>query len=177
MRLRPRPHCENAIKVWRCFVFVSIIAWSSSQQAKSQTSVQTQSALLPTSFAGCYELKMGRWWPWSFGGDTIFVTPPSRIELLSERGTKGFERDGFLIRAIPQPKGAAPANGGPSYWQVKSDNQIDLMWNDGFSGVTLALRKVGNDLSGWAHPHFDFPTIPRIARVTARRISCDTPPK
>src|ERR1700739_2153198 len=113
-------------------------------------------------------------WPWSFGGDTIFVTPPRRIKLLSERGTEGFEQDGFLIRAISRPKGAAPANGGPAYWQLKSDNQVDLIWNDGFSGVTLALRKVGTELRGWAHPHFDTPTIPpRIARVTARGISCD----
>jgi hypothetical protein len=130
----------------------------------------------PTSvFEGCYELTLGRWWPWSFGGDNQFVTPPHRIKLLSERGTKGFEQDGFLIRALSQ-KGAAPVRGGPSYWQLKSENQIELIWNDGFTGVTLALRKQGDKLQGWAHPHFDVPVIPpRIAHVTARRIACDVP--
>jgi hypothetical protein len=143
---------------------------------KSGTNGQTQSALPTTSFAGCYELKLGRWWPWAFGGDTIFVTPPSRIQLLSERGTKGFEQDGFLIRAIPPSKGAPPCRGSPSYWQVKSSDQINLVWTDGFTGVTLALEKHGNELRGWAHPHFDAPKfIPRIAHVTARRIVCDAP--
>ena|ERR1700730_440682 len=135
-----------------------------------QTHAETKE-MPAASFAGCYELKLGRWWPWSFGGDTEFVTPPSRIQLFAERGTKGFEEDGFLIRAI---KGAAPGRGGPSYWQMRSGDQVDLIWNDGFTGVTLALKKDGDRLRGWAHPHFDvFPVIPRTARVTAQRIACD----
>lgn len=128
------------------------------------------------SFAGCYALKLGRWWPWGFGEEGkdgfFLVTPPSRIQLLVELGTKGFETDHLLIRAI---KGTAPGRGGPSYWRVRSSNQIDLIWNDGFTGVTLALRKDkgGNRLSGWAHPHFDAPTIiERTAQVTAERIAC-----
>jgi hypothetical protein len=156
---------------WRCLISgVLVIAFL-------QAAAYGQSQSNPTSkpFEGCYELVLSRWWPWSFGGDNQFVTPPRRIKLLSERGTKGFEQHGFLIRAISQ-KGATPARGGPSYWQVKADNRIDLIWNDGFSGVTLALRKDGDKLRGWAHPHFDVPVIPpRIAHVTARRIACDVP--
>jgi len=80
------------------------------------------------------------------------------------------------MRAIPARKGAASGRGGPSYWNAKSSTDINLIWNDGFTGVTLSLKKRGDELRGWAHPHFDGPTfIPRIAHVTARKIACDTP--
>ncbi len=144
------------------------------QEDKPAANTQTQSVPQTSSFAGCYDLKLGRWWPWGFGRDTIFVTPPSRIKLLAEHGTEGFEQYGFLIRAMPPLKSPVKGRGRPSYWQVKSSDQIDLIWNDGFTGVTLALKKRGDELRGWAHPHFDAPHfVPRIAHVTARRIACD----
>ncbi len=124
--------------------------------------------------AGCYELTLGRWWPWDFGEQTELVTPPKRIQLLPERGTQGFEKDEFLIRGIPSLSQTTSGRGGPSYWRVKPDDQVELIWNDGFNGVTLMLKKVGDELRGWAHPHFDYPHfVPRIARVTTRRIACD----
>ena len=139
---------------------------------------QTQTA----PFIGCYELTLGRWWPWSFGEDTKYVTPPSRVQLFRERGTEGFEQNGFLLRAMSANKSAKPARGGPSYWQLISSNRIDVTWTDGFTGVMLKLEKEGNDLHGWARPHFDAPKfIPRTAHVIARRIACDAataqPPK
>jgi hypothetical protein len=155
---------------WRCFisgVLVAVFIQSASGQTQSPAT---------KSFEGCYELTLGRWWPWSFDGDNEFVTPPSRIKLLSEHGTKGFEQDGFLIRAIPPRKGTASGRGGPSYWKIKSANQIDLIWNDGFTGVTLSPEKREDKLHGWAHPHFDaVRLVPRIAHVTARKIVCDPP--
>src|SRR6266536_671506 len=75
------------------------------------------------SFEGCYDLTMGRWWPWSFGVDNQFVTPPGRIRLLSERGKDGWEKDSFLIRALPPRKGAAVGRGGPAYWNVRTENE------------------------------------------------------
>jgi hypothetical protein len=51
-----------------------------------------------------------------------------------------------------------------------------LIWTDGFVGVRLSLEKNGNELHGWAHPHFDASKlIPRTARVDARPIACDNP--
>jgi hypothetical protein len=124
---------------------------------------------------GCYELTLGRWWPWAFGEDTGFVTPPRRIQLLSERGAEGFEKGEFLIRSFPLANQTAGL-GGPSYWRVKTDNQIDLIWNDGHTGVILTMEKHGDDLRGWAHPHFDAPVfVPHVARVTAHRIACNVP--
>jgi hypothetical protein len=129
------------------------------------------------SFEGCYELTMGRWWPWSFGEDNQFVTPPGRIRLLSERGANGFEQDGFLIRALPPLKGAAIGRGGPAFWVVKSATEIDLIWNDGFTGIRISLRRSGNALRGWAHPHFDRARlIPRIAHVNLRKTACNALP-
>lgn len=101
------------------------------------------------------------------------MTPPNRVRLLPERGTEGFEQEGFLSCAIPGKK-SAEGRGRPSYWQVGSKNRVYLMWNDGFTGVTLKLERHGNDLRGWAHPHFDSPHfIPHTAHVVAQRISCD----
>jgi hypothetical protein len=109
-----------------------------------------------------------------FGEEDSYVAPPSRIELLSERLTKGFGRDGFLLRTTLKSVVSQPGSRESSYWQARSPNQIDLIWTDGFTGVRVKLEKNGNDLSGWARPHFDMvKLIPRTAHVTAHRISCD----
>jgi hypothetical protein len=124
------------------------------------------------SFAGCYELKFGRWWPWSFGGDNEFVTPPAKIQLLPVKGTNGFEEYGFVIHPIPPSKSIHRF----SYWQITSDNHAELEWTTGFSGITLSLDRHGEELRGWAHPHWDFPTfIPHIMHVTAQPIACEIP--
>lgn len=123
------------------------------------------------AFTGCYELKMGRWWPWGFGEDDMFATPPSRIKLLPEQGTRGFEKNGLVIREMTRKSGDLRRS---SFWRVESSDQIDLTWTTGFSGVTLELKGKGSDMRGWAHPFWDFPRLPRIARVKAHRIACDT---
>jgi hypothetical protein len=157
---------------WRRFIFAAIIVAFFPPAHKSGTGVQAQAALSPSSFAGCYELKSGRWWPWGFGEENVYVTPPNRIQLLAERGTRGFEQGELLIRTIPRqerPSGSRES----SFWSAKSQNQVLLTWTDGFVGVSLDLAKNRNELSGWAHPHFDaVKLIPRIAHITARRITC-----
>jgi hypothetical protein len=81
----------------------------------------------------------------------------------------------FAPRAIPEHTGPASGRGGPSYWQVGSADQVFMIWNDGFTGVTLALRKDATGLRGWAHPHFDaMPIIPRTAHVVARKVDCSS---
>jgi hypothetical protein len=137
----------------------------------SGSDANAESATSAAPFVGCYELKLGRWWPWAFGEDTPYVTPPAHIELRPERGAEGFEKDNFLVRTIHS---GSPSRGGPSYWLPTADDNLDVTWNDGFTGVTLKLAKRGGELVGWAHPHFDsFHFIPRIARVTGRKVACD----
>jgi len=119
-----------------------------------------------SEFVGCYELKLGRWWPWSSDDIRTFHTPPSRVELLSSRGTDGFVKDHFLIGPLPKPSRYG-------YWDLKSKNRIRLTWTDGLVGVGLNLAKHGTELSGWAHPHSDAPQfVPHIAHVIARKTSC-----
>jgi hypothetical protein len=163
---------DATLRIFYLQFFISL-APAPCSMARTPTSRQKTGEPRGLAFVGCYELRLGRWWPWSFGGDTIFVTPPRRIRLLPSRGTNGFEEDQFLIRAIPDTKASIPARGGASFWQPKSDEQVDLVWTDGFTGVTLSLEEQGNELHGWAHPHFDAPHfIPRIERVKARKIAC-----
>lgn len=129
------------------------------------------------SYAGCYQMTLGRWWPWGFGEDTKFVTLPNRFELSQESGTWGFEENELLIRANP-PASAQKrdVNVRPraSFWELEGRNRVSLFWTDGLTGVTLRVTKHNKELTGWAHPHFDFrPLIPRIARVKAKRIPCN----
>ena len=143
-------------------------------QASPPGSIAATKTASTTPFVGCYELKMGRWWPWGFGEDNSFVTPPSRIQLLSLGGTEGFEKDGFIIRTLPESNRAMHGIRTVwSYWRVTSPNDVDLVWTDGLTGVTLRLHKSGDDLVGWAHPHFDTPSLLRAAHVTARKELCN----
>src|SRR5690348_11523586 len=125
-----------------------------------------------SSFVGCYELDMGRWWPWGFGDGGGYFRPPDRIQLFGERGTNGFEQGQLLIRRIPRQELPADNREG-SYWEIKPQNQVLLEWTDGLVGVTLDLKKNGKELTGWAHPHSDAGMfVPRVAHVTARPITC-----
>lgn len=155
-------------------VLAVIPAECQAQARRPPLEPEPQGENLTSPFKGCYELRLGRWWPWGMGEDTIYATPPSRVKLLPEKRTEGFETNGYIIRAMTPEKGAAPARGGSSYWQLKSGAQVDLVWTDGFTGVTLRLKKHGDKLTGWAHPHFDRTLfVPHIVHVTARRISCE----
>jgi hypothetical protein len=122
------------------------------------------------SFVGCYELHLGRWWPWGMGEDTRFATPPSRIELTLGRGTNGFEKDELLIRQISSAQDAR----GSAFWVPGDHGKVLLVWTNGFSGVSLRLAKNGNTLKGWAHAHFDFFRPPHVAHVVARPVECSS---
>jgi hypothetical protein len=136
-----------------------------------QSSADAHEKASSTAVAGCYELKLGRWWPWGFGEDNSFVTPPNRIQLSLELGTESWEKGYYLIRAM---KSAGAGRRGPSYWLLGPNGRINLEWNDGFTGVELAVEQHADQLRGWAHPHFDLaPLIPRTAVVTAQRIACE----
>jgi hypothetical protein len=144
--------------------------WACGTTSQETTPKMPQAAGAP--FAGSYELTLGRWWPWSFGEETSLVTPPRRVKLLLERGSRGFEKNQLLLRAIPG-QGTEAGRGGPSFWRAGPSGRIDLVWTDGFTGVTIGLTGREDVMRGWAYPHFDSPKlIPRFARVVARRIPC-----
>jgi hypothetical protein len=153
-------------------VSISVIGASCSRN-ETPTVEPKPPGQLGQAFVGCYELALGRWWPWSFGGDTVLVTPPRHIELLPTLGTHGFEKNHHLIRPIRGTDESASARGGPSFWEPKADKQVDLTWADGFTGVTLTLEKQGNELNGWAHPYLDSGIlVPRAEHIAGRTIPC-----
>lgn len=157
---------------WCAFVTVLLLTAGLPQATKPSPNSRNKTTVPPDSLAGCYELKVGRWWPWGFGEGATFVTPPKRLRLLAVRGTRGFEHDELLIRDIPTLE-LAPGSRESSFWRIESQDRITLIWTNGFNGVTLSVEKHGNELRGWSHPHFDFPTfVPRSAHVTAHRIAC-----
>jgi hypothetical protein len=162
-----------------CIVVFALALSASSLWPQSSRTLQNRPITIASpvdAFTGCYELTMGRWWPWAFGEDTKFVTPPSLFELLSVHGKEGFEKDGFIIRAIPASSAGSAGRKRASFWEIKPSGEINLIWTDGFTGVTLQVERHGNELRGWAAPHFDAPTlVPRRAHVIARKIPCKAP--
>jgi hypothetical protein len=165
---------RSSINALLCVLALQVVCWSQCPKSAQNCSKSVPVATPMSLFTGCYQLTIGRWWPWAFGEETKYVTPPSRIQLLSDQGTKGFEQDRLLLRSIPRKEESAAGSRESSYWQVRSSDRIDFIWTDGFTGVTLKLEKKGDELSGWAHPHFDAAkVVPRTARVVARLIACD----
>jgi len=155
-------------------MFIVILPNCFAQGSNSAAIPQPHDEIEASSFTGCYQLSLGKWWPWDFGEDTVFVTPPTNIELLSEHGTVGFETNGFKIRTISPQSNVLPGRPISSFWEIKSRTRVHLTWTNGLSGVTLDLKKHGTELRGRAHPHFDFPPfVPRTQHVTAKRITCD----
>ena len=153
---------------WFCLTIAVISVY---QVYSRPCSAQDESKPQAESVAGCYELRMGRWWPWSLGEDAKFVTPPSRFELTLQRGTEGFAKDQLMIRQIPARESSRQI----SYWMVIGRNRAALIWSNGLSGVSVNVRKKRDGFSGFAHAHFDFPRASHIAHVTARRIPCQSP--
>lgn len=137
-------------------------------QPRTQPNCPRRSRVERQHFAGCYALRLGRWWPWGIGDDAQFVTPPAEFELKAERGTERFEKGELLIRGTL----STPPWHRSSFWVPRNGRNVLLVWTNGLSGVSLNLKKTGSDVRGWAHAHFDFPTPPYMAHVVARPITC-----
>lgn len=124
----------------------------------------------PESVAGCYELGVLKWQPdLHLGEDAVFITPPQRIQILAERGTRGFESNGYLVRPAP---GVAPSIHRMSYWEPTGAKTIRVAWTTGFSGLTMQLSVEGNTLKGKAETFWDFTRARQTARISAPKIDC-----
>ena len=141
---------------------------SSAQEGPSAQSQDPKSQA--ANFAGCYKLRLGRWWPWSLGEDAKFATPPTEFELTLRQATEGFAKGQLVVRQ--SPSGDRPWR--ISYWMPTETNKGAAIWSDGFSGVSINLTARGDELRGWAHAHFDVWRPPHIARITARRTPCQS---
>ena len=160
------------MRLVRGLVLVAFALLTCVQPAEDQ-SRPVQSSGEPSALAGCYELKLGRWWPSGFGEDNVFATPPTKIQLLPVLGTEGFEKDRLLVRPFPNKPESVFFRRRYSHWRIQGTDSVQLTWTTGFSGVVINLAGQGSELSGWAHPFWDFPRFPRIAHVTAKRFACE----
>jgi hypothetical protein len=131
-----------------------------------------------SAFAGCYELEFGRWIPSAMMGHSVHGIVPARVQLDTVRGDPvrretmydTFERSELLIR---------PGWWGSAYWEPISRERVRLIWNTGFHGVGLDLRRHGLELRGKATGHTDVSGLPwpeTRARVRARPIDCSLVP-
>jgi hypothetical protein len=126
----------------------------------------------PENIQGCYELTLSAWRPnLNLGEDVVFVTPPHRIHLFAERGTQGWESEGYVVKPAP---GVAPSLHRGSYWSPKNPQSIEIVWTTGFSGLAMILKIEGTDLRGEARSFWDFPRRQQKADVTARKVECQT---
>jgi hypothetical protein len=124
----------------------------------------------PENIQGCYELTLSAWRPnLNLGEDAVFVTPPRQIQLFAERGTQGWESEGYVVKPAP---GVKPSIHRGSYWLPKSSQSIKIVWTTGFSGLTMILKIEGTDLHGEAQSFWDFPRRQQKADVVARKVEC-----
>jgi hypothetical protein len=163
-----RENSRQALRLAAVSILLILVLFPSATMGQEGSSAARISMSAAAPFAGCYELQLGRWWPWSMGEDTISATPPRRIELQLQHGRDGFEQNGLLIRTIPSPQSSRRS----AFWVPEGNDGADLIWTNGFAGVSLRLARHGKELQGWAHAFFDFPRPPHTAHATARPIPC-----
>jgi len=127
----------------------------------------------PEIVQGCYELTMSAWRPTEdIGEDAVFITPPHRIQLFAEKGTKGWEAEGYIVKAAP---GVPPSIHRGSYWRPKKGQWIEIVWTTGFSGLVMGMKVEGDVLRGEAKSFWDFPRKQQKADVVARKVDCQKP--
>lgn len=145
--------------------------------AKSESPTQTQSPdakppgfVRPDTINGCYDLTLSAWRPkLNIGEDAVFITPPARVQLLAERGTRGWEAEGFIARPAP---GVPPSIHSGSYWLPTGPRSIKIVWTTGFSGLQMNLTLETADLRGTAGSFWDFDRERQTADVVAQRVDC-----
>jgi len=127
-----------------------------------------------SEFAGCYSLEFGPWIPSEMLGHGVHGIVPDRIRLDTVRGDTATRsvRDGGLFEFSQHL--IRPGWWGSAYWEPITRDRVQLIWNTGFNGVGLDLRRHGGELRGKATGHTDVggPWPEPRARVRARPIDC-----
>jgi hypothetical protein len=74
-------------------VLLVVISPSCSGQASNSPKPLNENQI--SSFTACYELVLGKWWPWSFAEDTVFVTHPLALNSYQTLAQKDLRRTVF----------------------------------------------------------------------------------
>ena len=149
-----------------CAAIISVPRQSIGQKPEAEESKFVK----PESIQGCYDLGALNWRPdLKLGEDETFITPPQRIQILVERGSTGFEKNGYLVRPAPGfPKSIHRA----SYWEPTGSDTIEVVFTTGTSGLSMRLKIEGETLRGKAKTHWDFLRKEQTAQVIARKTEC-----
>ena len=145
----------------------ALLLLAASASATSAQEVPARAAAI----AGCYDLRLGEWSPpMSIGGDSVFLQPPSRIELATTKGTvRGGRVRGYALHPAP---GARRSVHRYAYWSVDDSVRIRLVWTNGLSGVRIMLRPHGDTLRGTAESFWDFERPTQTTGAVASRVMC-----
>ena len=154
---------------------ISLLSSTGVESAQDNSEVRdsgpTEPQLIkPEALQGCYELGTLSWRPdLGIGEDKEFITPPARIKISAERGTVGFEKNGYLVRPAP---GVPRSIHRASYWIPKGPNALELVWTTGLSGLYMRLKFGGETLRGKATSFWDFPRRKQSATIVAHKVDC-----
>ena len=119
---------------------------------------------LPPTVVGCFRVDLGAWRPaMDLRGDSVYTSPPVRIEIRQERGSRS-SRGEHIVRPAP---GEAASVHRFSWARKSTADSITLVWSNGFSGINLTLAVREDTLSGFGRTFWDFP---RSAQVTEARL-------
>lgn len=141
------------------------------RQAEENSRDKESKSIKPERIQGCYRLGILNWRPdLKLGEDEVFITPPLRIQLLTERGSNGLEKNGYLVRPAP---GTPPSVHRASYWRPTGPNAIEVVFTTGTSGLSMQLKLEGEALTGKAKTHWDFLRRHQTAHVLAPKIDCE----
>jgi hypothetical protein len=152
-----------------CFVFGSIILVGLQRKTKNQTE-----RVKPEDIQGCYELALSKWEPKTDEGEAAeCITPPSRIQLLAEKGKEGSESKGYVVRSTP---GVSWNDGRPFFWLPKGSHSIEIHWTPGYCGVVMDLTVDGDTLKGKAGTFSDYPRERQTADVIGKKVNCVAAP-
>jgi hypothetical protein len=124
---------------------------------------------MPQRVAGCYVVNFGPWTPdLPIGRDSVFMYPPSRIQLHADTGTTLWEQGQWLVRPAP---GVPRSVHRFSFFRVSEPDTIEVLWSTGFSG--LRMRLDADALTGHAASFWDFPRQQQVAAVRLERTNCE----
>lgn len=164
-----------ALPLLFCWLITCAIAVSASKSPGRSPISQTQSAgkqdlVRVDVIKGCYNLTLSPWQPnLNLGEDAVFISPPRRVQLLAEHGTRLWETAGFIVRPAP---GIQPSIHSSSYWVTTGRRSIKIVWTTGFSGLQMKLRLDPRGLRGEARSFWDFPRTSQTSDVVADRVDC-----
>ena len=117
---------------------------------------------------GCWIVQLGQWQPtMAYEADSIFVTPPAKIEFKEEGGQEGRYRWPVL-----PANGAEPSIHNIAYFQAIGTDSLMIVWSTGYSGLFMRLAVAEDTLRGTAKTFWDFDRPQQTASVILVRIDC-----